>query len=155
MALPRRSAAALSGLGLLDALQTLLLLGQGRGQAGMGLVLGPAVSGEFLLGGDEKGLAEALDAELADERQARGGEEHLLAHGGRVGDVGDGDVGVGVAGGGIVELQEDVGGGGRGQQRVQGGEVGGEGGAAAGGDGVCWDERFLVDGCYQAALGWV
>ena len=52
-----------------------------------------------------------LGAEFAQEREARGCEEHFLAHGCGVGDIGDGDEGLVGRGQRICAAEEDVEGG--------------------------------------------
>lgn len=79
------------GLGPLHLTQRPLLLGQGRVQAGVLIVSGETGGGQLVGGSGENGLAEVLGPELAHERQARRREEHLLAHLGGIGNVGDGD----------------------------------------------------------------
>ncbi|KAL9078369.1 MAG: hypothetical protein Q9157_002694, partial [Trypethelium eluteriae] len=75
----------------------------------------PALARELLEGRREERLWEVLDAEVAQEGEARGGEERLGANGGSVGDEGDGDEGRGRGRGRVrvgVVSEQDVGGGG-------------------------------------------
>ena len=65
----------------------------------MPIMILEALRRQLLLRRSENRLAEALDAQLAHERQARGPEERLLPHGRGIGDVRDGDEGRRVAGG--------------------------------------------------------
>lgn len=116
MTLPGASTAALDGLGLLDAPQILLLLGKRRRQLRVSLMPLPALGRQFSLCGDKYGLPEPLDAQLANQSQAGGGEEHFLAHGGRVRDIGHRHVAIG---GLAVEFEEDVGGGGGGEEGLE------------------------------------
>lgn len=124
MALPGGGTAALDSLGLLDAPQVLLLFGKRGRELRVRLMPLPALRGQLGLCGDEDGLPEPLDAQLANQSQARGGEEHFLAHGGRVRDIGHRYVAIrGLA----VEFEEDVGGGGGGEEGLEVVEVRGEG----------------------------
>ena len=109
--------------------KTLLLLRQRRVQLRVGIMLLKSLAGQLLGGGREDGLAEVFGPELADQRQARRGEQHLLPHGSGVGDVGDGDQ----RGRGVIAAENDVESffllDVRGQEGV---DVGGEGGGAPG-----------------------
>lgn len=82
---------ALNCLGLLYALEAPLLLGQGRLELLVLVVLLEALRGELVAGGGVDGLAEVLAAQLAHQGQPGRGEQHLLPDLGRVRDVADGD----------------------------------------------------------------
>jgi hypothetical protein len=85
--------AALAGLGLgaLDLAQAALLLRQGRLEAGVGVDAAEALGRQLARVRGKDVVAKVLGAELARERVARAGKEHLLAHGRRVGHVRHGD----------------------------------------------------------------
>jgi len=141
-------APALLRLGALHSPQRLLLLGQGRLELRVLVVLPEALGRQLRLRGREDGLAEALDAQLPHERQPCGREQHLLAYGRRVGDVGDGDEAVGGVGpaaqdyvGGLIVFKE-------GREE---GEVVEEGGG--GGDCGAGEELFGGNGGQETALG--
>lgn len=130
--------------------QTNLLLRERGFQRGMPIMPLEALNTQLLFLGRENGLPEPFDAEFADERQARGREEHLLAHGRGIRDVGYGDEGRGVGGG--VAAEEDVEGLFWGEVRGEKGEVGVEGGG--GGVEDCeGEEGLLLDSYEEAALG--
>lgn len=102
--------------------QALFLLGQRRVQRGVGIVLVETGGGQ--LGGCRRkdGFPEVLRSQLAHKSQACRGEEHLLAHGGCVGNVGHGHEGRGFS----VPSQNNV-------ERFIGFDVGGEEGVDIGG----------------------
>lgn len=142
MALLDAHAPSLLRLSALHGAQRLLLLSQRRLELRVLIVPLEAVSGQLGLRGREDGLAEALDAEFAHERQPRRREEHLLPDGRRVRHVGDGDEAVGGVGpaaedyvGGFIVFEE---GGEEGEVVAEGGGGGGDCGAGEelfGGDG--------------------
>lgn len=70
----------------------------------MGIVLLEPLAGQLLSCRRKDSLAEVFGPELAHQRQAGGGEQHLLPHGGGVGDVGDGHQGWG----GVIAAEDDV-----------------------------------------------
>lgn len=107
------------GLGALDLAEGALLLGEGRLELGVAVVLGEALGAQLLGRGGEDGLAEVLGPQLAHQRQPRRREQHLLADLGRVGHVRDGDEPRRVR----VPLQQDVEGLGGLQVRGQRGQV--------------------------------
>ena len=82
--------------------------------------------------------------QLTNQRQSRSRKQHFLADRRGIGDVGDGGEGVGRGG-----AEEDVSGFVGLEERVEGGEVGGEGGG--GGEGGFGDEGFGGDGCEEGA----
>ena len=97
----------------------------------------------------EDGLAESLDAELSNESQTRGCEEHFLAHGGGVRDVGYGDEGRCVVG--DVAAEDDVEGCIGLEMWLQEGQIIAKGGRGGGEDGQ-GDEGFGGYGTEEAKL---
>ncbi len=95
-------------------------------------------------------MAEPLGAEGAHEGVPRRREERLLAHGGRVRDVGDGHEAVR---GGFIPSEQDVQRGRRLERGADVREVGRE--RRRGGDAGPGHQRFVVDGDQEAALGGV
>lgn len=93
----------------------------------------PALAAQLFGIRDEQRLGKVLDAQVAQQRQARRREQRLAADGRGVRDVGDGGEGGGGRGRGRVEPEEDVGGAGGVQVWGQVGKVVEEG-AAGGGD---------------------
>lgn len=112
-------AGARLGLSLLDCTETALLLGQRGLKLGVGIVLDEALGRKLFWGGGEDGLAEVLGAQLTDKSQAGGGEEHLLADLGGVGDICDGRQ----AGSGIIAAEEGIEGFVGLEVRLEGGQV--------------------------------
>ena len=131
---------------VLHTLQRALLLGQRRPHLAVRIVLAPALGAQLRHRCREMRLAEALGAQLAGERQARRGEQHLLAYGRRVRHVGDGDEAIGRA---IMPAQDQVRGFGGCKEGVELREVVEEV-AVLGGDGLRGDDLFAAD-CSEAA----
>jgi hypothetical protein len=90
MSLPCRGTSTLLCLCFSQIGLTLFLLRQRRGLSGVLLVLCPALSRELRRFGREQSLPETLNAQLSHEREAGGSEEHLLADGCAIGNVGHG-----------------------------------------------------------------
>lgn len=99
---------ALQRLRLLDILQTLFLSRKRISAFRMLDVLLPPLGRQLVSLRAEYAFGEVLAAELTDERESRGGEEHFLADGRGIGDVGYGDEGLVAGGEDVVSAEEDV-----------------------------------------------
>lgn len=71
---------------------------------GVSIVLLETAFRQFLGGGEEERLAEVFGSKLASKGQPRGGEQHLLADGRRVGNVGDDEE----LGRGVEATEDDI-----------------------------------------------
>lgn len=91
VSLPGGSASTLLRLCFSQIGLALLLLCQGCGLGAVLLVLRPALGGQLRRFGRKERLPEALDTKFSHKGEACGSEEHLLAHRGAIGDVGDGN----------------------------------------------------------------
>lgn len=146
--LPRASSpTALLGFSVFDTLQAPLALRERRLELLMLVVPRKPGGRQLFLSRSEDSLTKVLSSQLAYERQPRRGEEHLLAHLGGVGDVGDGDK----LGHGVVALEEDIEWVGVGQGgNEEGGDVVVEGGGRGGCEKLDWHEGFILDGDEEA-----
>lgn len=141
------SARARSGL-LLSSLyltQSLLLLGQRGRQLVVRVMLLEAAGAQLVSRVGQDTLAEVLGSELADEGQACGCEEHLLAHGRLVGDVRHGEE----IGGIVVAAEDGVEGGVGLEVGLESGEIVAEG-RARGWEGCRGGEGLFLDGDQEA-----